>query len=353
MNFLSSNKILNHLDSLNEWSKTGDTSAPISVKIDLTNVCNHDCPGCIDYELIENDNNSLSFELLKSLLVDMKKIGVKGINYTGGGEPTIHSKFYEIIEYTYNLGFDIGLITNGSLFHKLPMELILRMFTWVRVSLDSYDSITHKRTHGKTAKFDLTINNLKYISKIKENQKLDTTIGVGFLTNQHSDIDRNVMKFVKICKESKVDYAQLRPSFGTFFNYDDISSKEWSSIFEEIKKEKTNSFNVLIDEEKYEKILTGKGNKRNYNKCHAQSFKATSITANGDVFICCSLSGNKNGFIGNIKKTSFAEIWASSKRKNTLENLNVSKCPSLCVGDNLNEFLHNIKNNKNTHINFL
>lgn len=353
MNFLSSNKVLNHLDRLHEWSSTGDTTSPITVKIDLTNVCNHSCPGCIDYELIENDNNSLTFDMLKSLLVDMKKLGVKGINYTGGGEPTVHSKFFEIINYTFDLGFDIGLITNGSMFHRIPMEIILRKFTWIRVSLDAYDTETHKRTHGKTARFQLTIDNLKKIVQIKKDQNLDTTIGVGFLTNQHDDMDRNVIKFIRICKDIGVDYAQLRPSFGTIFDYKEIKPKEWKNIFKEAKLESNNKFKVLIDEEKYKKILSGEGESRCYDSCPAQSFKATSITANGEVFICCTLSGNKEGYIGNLKSESFSDIWKGKYRKEVLEKLNVRNCPTLCVGDNLNEFLYNFKKNTYQHPNFL
>ena len=112
MSFLKSNKVLYHPERVKEWMDVGDTSAPITVKIDLTNVCNHNCPGCIDAELIANDNNELSLVLLKELLNDMKMLGVKGINYTGGGEPTAHKSFSDIIRYTAKLGFDIGLICN-------------------------------------------------------------------------------------------------------------------------------------------------------------------------------------------------------------------------------------------------
>ena len=58
-------------------------------------------------------------------------------------------------------------------------------------------------------------------------------------------------------------------------------------------------------------------------------------------------------FIGNIKTHSFKEVWESANRKDTLNNLNVDKCPHLCVGDNLNEFLEEIRNRKSMHPNFL
>lgn len=352
MSFLKANKVLYQTDSFCEWDKTGDTSAPVTVKIDLTNVCNHDCPGCIDFDLIANDNNQLSLQQLEKTLPELKQMGVKAINYTGGGEPTTHKDFAEIVKKTNENGLEVGLICNGSRFHKIPMNEILHMFTWIRISLDAYDEETHKRTHGEKAKFSQTVENIKQLVEIKKQQKCDTTIGAGFITNQHADMDRNIDKFVSMCRDWGVDYAQLRPSFGFLFDYKSISSKEWKNIFKELKKYETDKFKVYIDEKKFEKIHSG-DTKRNYSYCHAQSFKSTTISATGHVYICCSLSGRPEGYIGNIKDKSFSEIWNGRQRRETLDKLSVKKCPALCVGDNLNEFLENYKNNKPVHKNFL
>ena len=62
-----------HPKTMREWMETGDTSAPVTVKIDLTNVCNHNCPGCIDADLIAHDNNELHIDLVKNLLNDDKQ----------------------------------------------------------------------------------------------------------------------------------------------------------------------------------------------------------------------------------------------------------------------------------------
>ena len=351
MNFLKSNKVLNHPKKYLEWYENGDTSGPVTIKIDLTNVCNHDCPGCIDYELIHNDNNSLSFELFDDLLDSFKKCGVKAINYTGGGEPTTHKQFDKIIKLTHDKGFKIGLICNGSMFHKWNMRELLPMFSWIRISLDAYSVETHKKTHGKTANFNRTVKNLKLLSTLKRMYKYETTIGAGYITNQYADMDRELHKFIEVCKNAKIDYAQLRPSFGFLYDYKSVNSKELDKIFSKAKSYADEKFSVVIDEGKYKKILEGRGTCRTYNFCHAQSFKSTTITATGDVYICCSLTGKKEGWIGNIKFKKFDDIWNSKMRKNTLEKLNVAKCPHLCVGDNLNEFLDKIKNVK--HKNFL
>jgi len=343
VSFLKSNKVLNHPQKYKEWHDKGDTLGPVTVKIDLTNVCNHDCPGCIDYDLIANDNNSLSFDLFEQLLDALTACEVTGINYTGGGEPTVHKNFDKIIRLTHQKGFKIGLICNGSSFHKWPMEELLPMFEWIRVSLDAYDAETHIRTHGKTAKFEPTVSNLKMLANIKKSQNLSTTLGAGFITNQHADMDRSLHKFVEVCKDCGLDYAQLRPSFGFLYDYKSIDPSELRALFKKARSYENKNFKVVIDEGKYEKILSGQGTSRSYDYCHAQSFKATTITATGDVYICCSLTGKSEGWIGNIKNKSFFDIWHGEARRDTLNKLNVKKCPHLCVGDSLNEFLDKVK----------
>jgi len=343
MSFLKGNKVLNHPAKYAEWYAHGDTSGPVNIKIDLTNVCNHDCPGCIDYELIHNDNNSLSFDLFEGLLDSLKKCGVKGINYTGGGEPTTHKQFDKIIRLTHEKGFKIGLICNGSRFDKWPMEELLCMFEWIRISLDAFSIETHKKTHGKTANFALTVRNMKLLARIKTKQNLSVTLGAGYITNQYPEMDRELYKFIKLCKICGLDYAQLRPSFGFLYDYKSVDSEELNRIFCDAMTYEDDKFKVIIDEGKYKKILSGQGTCRSYNVCHAQSFKSTTITATGDLYICCSLTGKSEGYLGNIKFKSFYEIWHGKKRKEVLNKLDVKKCPHLCVGDNLNEFLDKIK----------
>ena len=191
----------------------------------------------------------------------------------------------------------------------------------------------------------LLTENIQLLTEIKKRKQCDTTIGVGYITNQHADMDRNVDKFVQLCRDWGTDYAQLRPSFGFFFDYKSISPKEWKNIFTELKKYETEDFKVYIDEKKFEKIHSG-DTKRSYSRCHAQSFKSTTICATGAIYICCSLSGRPEGYIGNVKHESFSEIWNGEKRREALKKLDVKKCPALCVGDNLNEFLENFKNNQ-------
>ena len=121
------------------------------------------------------------------------------------------------------------------LLKRFDMEKMLHKFLWIRVSLDSYDQESHSMTHGSKAKFQLTIDNMKNLASIKKSQGINVTLGAAFLTNQYHALDRKCHKFVELVKNSGFDYAQIRPSFGHFFDYDSIKQEEWSKIFQELK----------------------------------------------------------------------------------------------------------------------
>ena len=49
-------------------------------------------------------------------LESFKAIGVTGVEFTGGGEPSIHPHFKEIVRYAKDLGFSLGICTNAARF---------------------------------------------------------------------------------------------------------------------------------------------------------------------------------------------------------------------------------------------
>ena len=87
---------------------------PITVEVDLTNHCNHRCSFCVWGEHISTDKSTLKKENILKCIEGMRKLGSKAITFTGGGEPMIHKDFYEILVISKKMGFDCGLITNGS-----------------------------------------------------------------------------------------------------------------------------------------------------------------------------------------------------------------------------------------------
>lgn len=125
-------KLLKHLDKLKAMQE-GKPPSPVMVHISLINTCNLTCSFCCFANRDLTDR--LATDRVKKALDSFKKIGVTGVEFTGGGEPTLHPDFHEIVEYAYNLGFKLGICTNGKNLGKKFGRETLKLFSWVRLGL--------------------------------------------------------------------------------------------------------------------------------------------------------------------------------------------------------------------------
>ena len=127
-------KLLKHMDKL-QRIQDGKPPSPIMAHISIINACNLTCSFCCFANRAMSER--LPLDRIKKALDSFKKIGITGIEYTGGGEPTLHPDFEEIIKYTYDLGFKIGICTNGALIgndRKIKKDII-KYFSWVRLGM--------------------------------------------------------------------------------------------------------------------------------------------------------------------------------------------------------------------------
>lgn len=127
-------KLLKHLDKLDDLQK-GNPPSPIMAHISLTNACNLTCSFCCFAN--RDISEKLPTEKVLQALDSFKKIGVTGVEFTGGGEPSIHPDFKQIVRYAKDLGFSLGICTNGARFGlDRPIKKdIVELFDWVRLGM--------------------------------------------------------------------------------------------------------------------------------------------------------------------------------------------------------------------------
>lgn len=92
------------------WSSMIDYPKEVSAVL-FTGKCNFDCSYCYNKTLKEQQNKNFKEEILPKLL--KRKDFVNHV-IISGGEPTIDENFDSMVEELYNLGFTIGIHTNGS-----------------------------------------------------------------------------------------------------------------------------------------------------------------------------------------------------------------------------------------------
>ena len=110
---------------------------PISINIDLTTACNFSCPHCVDSKLL-NSGDYLDLETVKRSIETLQKNGMRSVIIIGGGEPTIHKNFEEIVRFISERGLQIGIATNGSRLDKVAsIAEMLKDGDWLRISIDA------------------------------------------------------------------------------------------------------------------------------------------------------------------------------------------------------------------------
>ena len=89
-------------------------SSPISFSIELTYSCNQHCSGCANVWTNERHQQLKAWRTLLDKIAppDNRKKYAELIRITGG-EPTLHSEFFEIIEYLDTFDIPYAIFTTG------------------------------------------------------------------------------------------------------------------------------------------------------------------------------------------------------------------------------------------------
>lgn len=306
--------------------KRWDNLPPISVEMHLTDNCNLCCPWCTDRDLHGN-GEVLSLEKIKEVMRYFGQVG-SGVTLEGGGEPTIHPNFREIVSYGEACDIDMGLITNGT----VDISDSINKFKWVRISLDSSNREEYKVEKGKDM-FDRVMSNLSKYKEIRNPQTSFLGIGYVLTTRNYRDIE----KMVCTLDDFGVDYIYMRP----VEEAPDITPTR-DELYDLRKKL------LKITENRRIKFMLTINDRLEYDNaglpCIAHSLTSI-IHANGDV-VCCEKRRHDYIVYGNIYDETFERIWMSDRKRETTKKLLDAKCQngcSVCRITPFNKILYNLE----------
>jgi len=313
--------------------------AAINFEIDLTNGCNHRCSFCQWGSWIQSNRATLDSKIVIRTLPELIKHGTKAITWTGGGEPTVHKDFFKLLNLSYKLGLDNGLLTNGSLLKKENNEQLLKQLIFLRISMAGGNREAYKKVQGRDD-FELVIDNLSRIGERKKQMKSKTTLGVAFLANRENA--DSLEDFVDILINSNCDYLQVRRD-----NYIKEAERKWWSdnigkkCQELAKYSKKKGMDILTEGYvSFQKYVDYP------KKCYAHNFVMT-INAEGNVVFCKNTRDNPLFYIGSLYKKTFTQIWKNSKIKKDLEkNIKPANCATFCKNMQINKAVEDLINKK-------
>lgn len=324
-------KMILHIDRISKYVVNDDT-APIEMEVNLTNRCNLKCYWCISENMRANEE--LKFEYIKKFIEDFKKIGGKAIIFSGGGEPTLHPKFKEIVDYSHNLGINLGLMTNG-LYPKQYNQIISEKFHWVRFSLDTLNKKNFKKLKGVDC-----IDTIRY--NIKELKKMNKFAKIWVNCNVSEKLSVEEAKELVETITKIADGLQFRPLLPRYFKQNEkinINEKVWSYLLNLKNKEKINMSTDKLDDIKQKNLFP-------FKYCDGHFFVPI-LNANGDVCVCMYKTTDPRFVFGNIYNDDFGTIWKSERRRQVIDFVRnfdyKNNCQICCKLTEINKFLHFIR----------
>src|ERR1700678_1511301 len=121
--------------------------APICLTWELTYACNLACVHCLSSSG-RRDPDELSTDECKTLIDEFERMQIFYVNI-GGGEPTVRSDFWELVEYATEHHVGVKFSTNGS---RITTEVAQRLagsdYVDVQISLDGATADVNDAVRG-------------------------------------------------------------------------------------------------------------------------------------------------------------------------------------------------------------
>jgi MoaA/NifB/PqqE/SkfB family radical SAM enzyme len=207
---------------------------PSQVIVDMTEVCNLACIHCPHPEFKKSehyDARYLPVELNKKLVDEVREHGqghTQYIRYTSEGEPLVHPKGYNMIEYAVrNSGVYVTLTTNGTIMNeKRTRRLLDAGVHMIDISLDAFTPKTYAKIRVNGDLEVTRANVLNLLSWVK-NGGAKTKVVVSFIEQpQNRDEIPDFELFWKKSGANAVVVRRLHSNAGAVVNIANLMRRE-------------------------------------------------------------------------------------------------------------------------------
>lgn len=341
MTYITPSKVFSHMDRLVRWGP-GASAAPVTVEVDLSNTCSLGCQSChMAYTHVAGPRAGSAapdgfggtgkfadLDVFARAFDQMCGLGVRGLVFSGGGEPTLHPQFEAFVERAE--GLELGMYTLGGHLPEARAALVRDRFTWVVVSLDAIDADTYareKRVPG--SRFRDACRGIERLAGGR------AAVGVSFLL--HAGNWQSIDEMVALARYMGATYVTLRPTIET--EASDLSQiagdRSWVTTALPKLQALADEPDVEVSPERFVEYRDWQGH--GYSTCYGVRL-VTQITPDGRMWICPNRRGLAGSELGDLSKESFAAIWARHPGQVT----DFSDCRAMCRLHQVNQTLDTV-----------
>lgn len=356
MNVYGPAKLIHHLPVIQKIGR--EPVAPVHIHLIVSDLCNQACTFCAyrdeDYSSNQlfgigegdnrnnNPNRMIPGQKVLEILSDAHEMGVKAIQFTGGGEPTLHPQFNSFLDFCHGR-MDIGIVSNGVRWSNETIEHGRRAM-WVRISIDAGTAETYSGIRKVSARhFNAACETVRSLSDG------NAVVGVGFVvTNENW---REITKGVKLAKELGANNIRLSAVFQSederYFNefYED-AAELCRAAKQEYDGDGFTVFNNFGT-----RLADLRAKSPDYSLCGFHHL-TTYIGGDQNMYRCCVTAYNGLGLLGSLKDRRFKEAWFSEDVQGKINGFDAHSCPR-CMYNDQNRYIIYAMQDSPAHSNFV
>lgn len=287
--------------------------APVNITWEITLKCNLNCVHCLSDAgvPVKNELTARECRVLADQLTDLKVFQVN----IGGGEPFIREDFLDLLQYSHEKGLVTCVSTNGMLIDDgLAKRLSRFKMLYLQVSLDGSTADVNDPIRGKGT-FKKILGAIECFAR----QKVRFSINAVLTRTNYPQLDE--LRKLANGYGAELRVSRFRPSGRAKGSREQLAPDKdqlesfayWLEGHDPVRT--GDSFFCLTSEHRRRKRL---------DMCGAAKMTCC-ISPTGDVYPCAFLQ-EMPFLAGNVRTTSFKEMWDFSPIFHELRNLNVDTC---------------------------
>jgi Fe-coproporphyrin III synthase len=359
----SSQKIWWHLDKISAVRR-GQQIIPAQVQLILSDLCQQGCHFCgyrrpdgfsseqfgvyIDGHLHMNPNRMIPTAKVREILEDCSALGVRAVQLTGGGEPTLHPQFIELVGLAQQLGIETALVSNGALLRP-GWEQVYPQMAWIRISVDAGTPETYAQVRAVHPTFFHKV--LQHITEIRtaiDRVGSPCLLGGGYVITPENWSE--LYEGVGLMKQAGVHNVRLSAMFSKEFD------RPYGILIPQIEEQiaKTQAltdthFHVVdMFGDRLQDLSNGRPT---YEFCGMQQF-VLYIGGNQRLYRCCTTAYTHHGEVGDLTHQRLIDWFHSEQKSRAYADFKASSC-HVCQFNQKNRAIVYAIDPAPVHVNFV
>jgi radical SAM protein with 4Fe4S-binding SPASM domain len=283
-----SRKVNYLLDEQGRYISRNEKLPPV-VRLGPTNRCTAQCFYCPREYVSQGGTGYMDWEMFKKIVDWAKASHVSTIGFALFGEPLIHPRIVEMINYVNKNGFSVRFSTNGiALTDDLTEKILKFPISAIEISMDGFNNREYYA--GKQVnQYEKAKNNVLNLLKLAKTEGAKTLFNIHYVDIGNVSFF-NRLKFVRFWKKELTGL-----NYATSFVYE---PHNWAGTRDNLRKMMS-----LLDQwlSKWEL------------KKPCAYLNGLNIDWNGDVYVCTG-DPTSDAIIGNINHIPIEEIYNSDRR---------------------------------------